>query len=281
MNKVMDKLLQKEMEHVSDDADHTNTTMPLPLPLPSQQHQELHLATEAEADEDDLIINIVSRNQEENILSALQELRSSGTQAHTRLMDLLTKRENPITMKKIWSRLPLLERRISKLIQMNLENSWELEQINQNWVLNNQLPLFHGLRNLRGDNFSKLLHSDSRNQDLASNGNLESQLCEMELLKGSAEHKPTKSVSDSYKSVRGPSWHQELSWTQLTDENTGSSTGRTQSNYDGFEVPHSDGKNQDLASNGTLEGQLSEMEPVEGNAEPQPLKALSNSSKSA
>lgn len=74
MNKVMDKLLQKEMEHVSDDADHTNTTMPLPLPLPlpSQQHHELHLATEAEADEDDLIINIVSRNQEENILSALQ-----------------------------------------------------------------------------------------------------------------------------------------------------------------------------------------------------------------
>lgn len=108
---------------------------------------------------------------------------------------------------------------------------------------------------------SKLLHSDSRNQDLASNGNLESQLCEMELLKGSAEHKPTKSVSDSYKSVRG-------------------STGQTQSNYDGFEVPHSDGKNQDLASNGNLEGQLSEMEPVEGNAEHQPLKALSNSSKS-
>lgn len=127
---------------------------------------------------------------------------------------------------------------------------------------------------------SKFLHSDSRNQDLASNGNLESQLCEMEPLKGSAEHKPTKSVSDLKKSGRGPSRHQELSWTQLTDENTGSSTGQTQSNSDGFEVPHSDGKNQDLASNGNLEGQLSEMEPAEGNAEPQPLKALSNSSKS-
>lgn len=122
---------------------------------------------------------------------------------------------------------------------------------------------------------SKLLHSDSRNQDLASNGNLESQLCEIEPSKGSADHKPTKSVSDSNKSGRGPSWHQELSWTQLTDENTG-----TQSNSDGFEVPHSDGKNLDLASNGNLEGQLSEMEPVEGNAEPQPLKTLSNSSKS-
>ncbi len=56
MNEVMDKLLQKQVEHVSDDAE-LNTT---------QHHHE------SEAKEDDLIINIVSTKQDENILSALQ-----------------------------------------------------------------------------------------------------------------------------------------------------------------------------------------------------------------
>ena len=55
MNEVMDKLLQKQVEHVSDDAE-LNTT---------QHHHE------SEAKEDDLIINIVSTKQDDESVKVL------------------------------------------------------------------------------------------------------------------------------------------------------------------------------------------------------------------
>ncbi|XP_004296625.1 PREDICTED: uncharacterized protein LOC101313301 isoform X1 [Fragaria vesca subsp. vesca] len=303
MNKVMGKLLQKEVEHVSDDAQHNTTA--LPLSLPTQQHHE------SEAEEDDLIINIVSTKQEENVLSALQELRSSGTQVRTKINAPPNKKRKSLVNNN-YCEIELephisagktdSKSRSNKLFEAQPEQpelSVQLSTAPVSWSQKCSWKQLVGHRDNSGFSVSRILtgrsstahtepktgtsdvqQSDTRNQDLASNGNSEGQLSEMEPHEESAEHKPTKSVSDSYTSGPIPSLHQELSWTQLTDENTGSVTEQAQPNSGAFEVPHSDSENQDLAKDGNLEGWLCQMEPVEENTEPQPQNALTNSTKS-
>lgn len=65
MNKVMDKLFQRE-KNVSISDTHQSRT----CALRNQSHHELPVA--AAAEEDNLIINIVSSNQDEDKLSELQ-----------------------------------------------------------------------------------------------------------------------------------------------------------------------------------------------------------------
>ncbi|XP_061990358.1 protein REPRESSOR OF SILENCING 3 [Rosa rugosa] len=301
MNKVMDKLLQKELEHVSDDADHNTTASPLPLPLPSEQHRELHLPTEAEAEEDDLIINIVSSKHEENIVSALEELRSSGTQVCSKINGPPNKKRKSL-LNKNYNEIELVpdipgSNTDSKSQPDKPELGVQQSTAPVSWSQKCSWRQLVGHRDNSGFSVSHILTGRSssnqmepksgssdvhQSEDLASDGNSEELLSEMEPLKGRSEHKPTKSVSDSYESGIVPSWHQELSLTQLTDENTGSVTEQAQPNSGSgaFEVPHSDSKNQDLARDGNLEGQLCEMELVEENADPQPQNALSNSTKS-
>ncbi|XP_050372958.1 protein REPRESSOR OF SILENCING 3 [Argentina anserina] len=291
MNKVMDKLLQKEIQHVSDYADHN-------VSLPGQQHDE------AEAEEDDLIINIVSNKQEEDILSALQELRSSGTQVCTKSIPPPNKKRKSLLINKyneeeLESDIPggrtdskshsnkpfgaqpeLGVQQSTATVSWSQKCSWRQLFSQRD---HNGFSVSHILTGKSTDHTelecgtSDMQQSDRRNQDLASNENSDSQPSGIESLEGSAEDTSSKSVSDSYETGI-PSLHQELSLTKLTDGTSGSVT--EQANSGAFEVPHSNSKKQDSARDGNLEGQLCEMQPVEENAESQPQNALGNSNKS-
>lgn len=95
---------------------------------------------------------------------------------------------------------------------------------------------------------SEVPHLVSKNQDMESNGNLERQLCEAELvdgpgssevthfdsknqdlegqlceMDGCVEPQPTMSIAVSSKSGRGASWRQQSSWTQLVSDTSASS----------------------------------------------------------
>ncbi|CAL8989458.1 unnamed protein product [Prunus brigantina] len=289
MNKVMDKLFQREKKVSVSDTHQSRTCA-----LPNQPHHELPVATAAE--EDNLIINIVSSNRDEDKLSELQELRSSGTQTSK----AEEPSENVFKAQKASINGPPKKKRKSLLGDYNNQNEFEdaipgskknlpthskesgkfmgaqpdqkeLGAQHVSWSqksswkqlvghrCSSTFSVSHVLTGIASSTdqvqpksvSSEVSHLISKNQDLESNGNLEDQLCEaelvdgsgssevahfdsknqdlegqlceMELVDGCVEPQPTMSIAVSNKSGRGASWRQQSSWTQLVSDNSASS----------------------------------------------------------